>query len=85
MSYIDWTDHQGDFSNTWRSQSEIIERTTPDIIIRTYGRIIYENDERAIIIGEERLDKDIYTPLYRYFTVVLKRLEVGRGEENKGG
>ena len=81
MPYVDWIDHHGDSTEVWRTQGEIIERSSADFIIRTWGEILYEDADKIIISGEKRLDADLWTTLYRYTTTVMKKLVIGRGDE----
>ena len=81
MSYIDWVDHSSDGgSRDWRSASEIVERHTADVMVRSYGEIIYEDDTKVIIAGNKRLDTDLAVSLYRGYTLIYKKLIVGREE-----
>ena len=80
MAYIDWIDHSYNDSRDWRTAGDIIERLKEDIVIRSYGKIIYEDDRKVIIAAEQRLDKDIHNPIYRAYTTIHKQLEVKRGK-----
>ena len=51
-----------------------------DIVIRTYGEILYEDENKILIATERRLDKDISLPKYRYLGVIHKKLVIGRGK-----
>lgn len=81
MPYIDWIDHHGDSALEWRSKGDIIERSAADVVVRTYGEILYEDEDKIILAGERRLDADLWQPLYRHITTVMKKLLVGRGDE----
>ena len=74
MSYVDWIDHHGDSTQTWRTRSEIVDNSEKDFVIRTYGEVIYEDDEKIIIAAEKRLDEDLWKTLYRYTTTIMKKL-----------
>ena len=80
MSYIDWIDHGKNLDQDWMTKTQVVELFQEDIVIRTYGEILYEDENKILIATERRLDKDIFLPKYRYLGVIHKKLVIGRGK-----
>ncbi len=79
MAYIEWIDHHGCDDDRWRTKSELIEMSEDNMVIRTWGVVIYEDEEKLIIASEERIDKDLVAPIYRKTVTVMKKLITGQG------
>ena len=62
------------------TKDSAVEIFREDVIIRTYGEILYEDDRKIILATERRLDKDIIPTLYRYFSLIQKPLIVRRSK-----
>lgn len=79
MSYVDWIDHGGDTSPSWYTKRDILAACQQPVVIRTYGAVLFEDKDKVILVGEERLDTDLPEPLYRWYTCIHKKLVIGRG------
>ena len=62
------------------TKDSAVEIFREDVILGTYGEILYEDDRKIILATERRLDKDIIPTLYRYFSLIQKPLIVRRSK-----
>jgi hypothetical protein len=83
VTVIDWLDHHGSTNDTFCTKASIMESIGDDFIIRSYGEVLEEDEEKVVIVGERRLDKDLGAPLFRHFTVIYKALIIQRREFNE--
>tara|TARA_Y100000310_G_C20683073_1_gene817223 strand:- start:2901 stop:3179 length:279 start_codon:yes stop_codon:yes gene_type:complete len=75
---IDWIDHFGSNTKEWHSRGAILERIEEDMMVRTHGVVLFEDENRVLIASAERIDVDLSSPLYQDWSVIYKKLITNR-------
>ena len=69
---VEWNDHHMGGDRMGITVQDLVSRARFPLVIRTYGALVREDEEKYTIAYETRGDEDLASPLFLQWTFILK-------------